>query len=71
MGDSKGQSASAGARQGGGRQRNCNGECFWARGYAGSTVGVEEAQIRASRKQQEQLATQGSAESGAVEQRDR
>ena len=41
-----------------------NGERFWARGYAVSTVGFEEAQIRASIKQQEQLDTEGSDESG-------
>ena len=44
--------------------RNFNGERFWARGYAVSTVGVEEAQIRAYIKQQEQLDAQGSDESG-------
>src|SRR5262245_35264386 len=43
----KGKSAIAVARQFGGRQRNFNGERFWARGYAVSTVGFEEGQIRA------------------------
>ena len=42
----KGKSAIAVARQFGGRQRNFNGERLWARGYAVSTVGFEEAQIR-------------------------
>ncbi len=37
----KGKSAIAVARQFGGRQRNFNGEKFWARGYAVSTVGLE------------------------------
>jgi putative transposase len=46
----KGKSAIAVARQFGGQQRNFNGEHFWARGYAVSTVGFEEAQIRASIK---------------------
>jgi putative transposase len=60
----KGKSAIAVARQGGGRQRNFHGERFWARGYAVSTVGGEEEQIRASIKHQEQLDAQGSDESG-------
>ena len=64
IGYSKGKSAIAVARQFGGRQRNCNGERFWARGYAVSTVGVEEEQMRASIKHQEQLDDQGSDESG-------
>lgn len=51
----KGKRAIAVARQFGGRQRNFNGERLWARGYAVSTVGFEEAQIRAYIKQQEQL----------------
>ena len=64
MGAIKGQSAIAVARQFGGRQRNFNGERFWARGYAVSTVGFEEEQIRAYIKHQEQLDTQGSDASG-------
>ena len=60
----KGKSAIAVARQFGGRQRNFNGERFWAHGYAVSTVGFEEEQIRAYIKQQEQLDAQGSDESG-------
>ncbi len=42
----KGKSAIAIARQFGGRTRNFNGENFWARGYAVSTVGFDEEQIR-------------------------
>ena len=60
----KGKSAIAVARQFGGRQRNCNGERFWARGYVVSTVGFEEEQLRAYIKRQEQLDAQGSDESG-------
>ena len=37
----KGKSAIAVARQFSGRKRNFNGENFWARGYAVSTVGFE------------------------------
>src|SRR5262249_33855737 len=55
MGYSKGQSAIAVARQCGGRQRHFHGERFWTRGYAVSTVGCEEAQMRASIQPQEQL----------------
>src|SRR5262249_47144103 len=61
----KGKSAIAVARQFGGRQRNFHGERFWARGYAVSTVGFEEEQIRAYIKHQEQLDAQGSDEPGA------
>lgn len=42
----KGKSAIAIARQFGGRQRNFNGENFWARGYAVSTVGFNEEEVR-------------------------
>src|SRR4030095_1890814 len=67
----KGKSAIAVARQFGGRKRNFNGERFWARGYAVSTVGFEEEQIRAYIKHQEQLDAQGSDESGEFSQRGR
>jgi len=40
----------------GGRKRNFTGEKFWARGYAVSTVGYNEEQIRAYVKNQQQLA---------------
>lgn len=62
----KGKSAIAVARQFGGRQRNFNGERLWARGYAVSTVGFEEAQVRAYIQQQEQLdASLGNDEQGS------
>lgn len=62
----KGKSAIAVARQFGGRQRNFNGEKFWARGYAVSTVGFEEAQIKSYIKKQEQLdGIEGSEEEGS------
>ena len=64
IGSIKGKSAIAVARQCGGRQRNFNGERFWARGDAVSTVGFEEEQIRAYLKPQEQLDAQGADESG-------
>ena len=51
----KGKSVIALARQFSGRQRNLNGEKLWARGYAVSTVGFEESQIRAYIRQQENL----------------
>jgi len=46
MGYLKGKSAIAIARQFGGKQRNFNGENFWARGYAVSTVGFELAKVK-------------------------
>jgi putative transposase len=60
----KGKSAIAVARQFGARKRNFNGEQFWARGYAVSTVGFEEEQIRKYIRNQEQLDVQGSDEDG-------
>jgi putative transposase len=60
----KGKSAIAVARQFGGRKRNFNGEAFWARGDAVSTVGVEEEQIRRYIQTQEQLEGQGKDEDG-------
>ncbi|MCB1116060.1 MAG: IS200/IS605 family transposase [Chlamydiia bacterium] len=61
----KGKSAIAVARQFGGRQRNFNGERLWARGYAVSTDGFEERQIKEYIKQQEQLdGTEGREEEG-------
>ncbi len=60
----KGKSAIAVARQFGNRKRNYNGERLWARGYAVSTVGFEESQIRSYIKMQEQLDGQGSEEVG-------
>ena len=64
IGSIKGKRAIAGARQCGGRQSNFHGERLWARGYAVSTVGFEEEQMRAYIKHQEQLEAQGSEESG-------
>ena len=60
----KGKSAISVARQFGGRKRNFNGERFWSRGYAVSTVGFEESQIRQYIRHQEQLDSAGSEESG-------
>lgn len=60
----KGKSAIAVARQFGDRKRNFNGERLWARGYAVSTVGFEESQVRDYIKHQENLDSQGSDESG-------
>lgn len=60
----KGKSAISVARQFGGRKKNFNGEKFWARGYAVSTVGFEESQVRAYIKNQEQLDSEGSDEAG-------
>ena len=60
----KGKSAIAVARQFGGRQRNFNGEKLWARGYAVSTVGFEEDQVRNYIKNQEQLDSDGAQEKG-------
>ena len=59
----KGKSAIAVAREFGGKQRNFTGEHFWARGYAVSTVGFEEAAIRkyiAEQEDDEPLADDGS-----------
>nr|VFJ64316.1 MAG: putative transposase [Candidatus Kentron sp. FM] len=60
----KGKSAIAIARQFNGRKRNFNGESFWARGYAVSTVGFEEEQIRKYIRHQEQLDREGPNEGG-------
>lgn len=49
----KGKSAIAIARQFGGKERNCTGEHFWARGYAVSTVGFELEQVRAYIRKQD------------------
>ena len=62
----KGKSAIAVARQFGGRKRNFNGENFWARGYAVSTVGYELEKIREYVKNQEQLDEQGFDEDGGI-----
>jgi putative transposase len=49
----KGKSAIAIARRFGGKTRNFQGESFWARGYAVSTVGYEVEKIREYIKNQE------------------
>jgi putative transposase len=61
----KGKSAIAIARQFAGKKRNFNGERFWAHGYAVSTVGFEETQIRAYIKNQKQLDANGADEGGS------
>jgi putative transposase len=50
----KGKSAIQIARKFGGPKRNFTGENFWARGYFVSTVGWDEAMIRAFIRRQEQ-----------------
>ena len=60
----KGKSAISVARQFGGRKKNFNGEKFWARGYAVSTAGFEEAKIKDYIRNQEQLEAQGAHEEG-------
>jgi putative transposase len=49
----KGKSAIAIARQYSGKEKNFTGEHFWARGYAVSTVGFNEDQIRKYIREQE------------------
>ncbi len=49
----KGKSAIAIARRFKGKQRNFEGENFWARGYAVSTVGFEEGVVRRYIREQE------------------
>ncbi len=61
----KGKSAIAVARQFSGVKRNFNGERLWARGYAVSTVGFEEKDIKAYIKNQEQLDAVGGDENGS------
>ncbi len=60
----KGKSAIAVARQFSGRTKNFNGERLWARGYAVSTVGFEEAQIKKYIHNQQQLDGYGADEEG-------
>ena len=54
VGYMKGKSAITIARNFGGRARNFTGEVFWARGYFVSTVGLDEAMVRAYIREQEQ-----------------
>ena len=60
----RGKSAMAVARQFGDRKRNFNGEVFWARSYAVSTVGFEGDQIRRYIRDQQQFDAQGKDEDG-------
>jgi putative transposase len=55
----KGKSAIAVARNFGNKTRNFNGERFWARGYAASTVGFEVSYVTEYIKNQEQLDSMG------------
>ena len=50
----KGKSAIGIARHIMGKSRNFSGENFWARGYFVSTVGLDEAMVRAYIREQEQ-----------------
>jgi putative transposase len=61
----KGKSAIAVARQFGGKQKNFNGERLWARGYAVSTVGFNETEIKTYIRNQDQLDSQGKDEDGS------
>jgi len=60
----KGKSAIAMAREFGGKKWNFNGECFWARGYAVSTVGFELDKVRSYVKNQERIDGQGAEKNG-------
>ena len=53
LGFLKGKSAIQVARRLGGRLRNFTGEHFWACGYFVSTVGLDEAMVRAYIRNQE------------------
>ena len=64
VGYTKGKRAVAVARQFNERKQNFNGEQFWARGYAVSTVGFEEEQIIKYIRNQEQLDSKGFDEKG-------
>ena len=54
VGYMKGKSAIYIARNFLGQKKNCNGMHFWARGYYVSTVGADEAMVRAYIRNQEQ-----------------
>ena len=60
----KGKSAISVARQFSGRERNFNGEKFWVRGYAVSTVGFNESDIKDYVRHQKQLDGSGAGEDG-------
>lgn len=61
----KGKSAISVARQFSGKKRNFEGERFWARGYAVSTVGFNESETKEYIKNQEQLDGRGDRENGS------
>ena len=61
----KGKSAISVARHFSGRKQNFNGEKLWARGYAVSTIGFNEVDIRSYVKNQEQLDGPGNKENGS------
>ncbi len=61
----KGKSAIAIARRFSGRKKNFSGEQFWARGYAVSTVGFNELEIKKYVKSQDQLDSVGKHEDGS------
>jgi len=54
VGDRKGQRALPSARTSRGKERNCTGAHFWARGYWVATVGADEGAIREYLRDQEQ-----------------
>jgi putative transposase len=54
LADITGKSAIAIARRFRGRERNFTGAVFWARGYCVSTVGLDEARVRAYLRRLEQ-----------------
>ena len=60
----KGKSAIGVARQFSGRTKNFNGERFWARGYAVSTVGFNKDQIVAYIKNQQKWDEDPAVEDG-------
>jgi len=64
IGYMKWKSAIAVARQFGNKKKSFNGERFWARGYAVSTVGFEEETIKNYIKHQDRLDEFGSNEIG-------
>ena len=61
----KGKSAIGIAREFKGKKNSFNGESFWARGYAVSTVGLNLEQRRSYVKNQEQLRYKGFSEDGS------
>ncbi len=60
----KWKSAIVVARQFGGKQRNFSGEKLWARGYAVSTIGFNESQVRVYVRHQQNIDDKTSSEFG-------